>query len=461
MSLRARVMRGGMYLSVRQGIGMALSVGGVILLTRMIGPEAYGIFAAAMGIYLFLLTVSQWGVNVYLIRHEGELQPRDYHQAFSLLLLLGTSGMGLALLGLPLMERWLQIEGFGPVAIAMFANIPLSLILLVPLARMERELDYRRVVWIELIEQIAYYLVALILAYGGWGAWAPVGGWWARQFLGLVLVYGMSGYRPRLHWDSGLVQDMLGYGLGFSASNWVWQVRTLVNPFLVGRFAGAEAVGYVALAIRVVDVLGFVKSAAWRLSIAALGRLQGDRSRLTWAITEGMQLQILALGPFLVGFSVVAPWILPLLLGSDWLPMLEVYPFIALGYLVNAVFNMHSSALYVLRRNWEVTIFHVVHIALFAGGAFWLVPRVGLVGYGWAEVLALASYPVIHFFTVREVGSPDYRLAGLWMLAFALIPFWQELGWVAGVGAVLVILWPRSWKVLGNYARDFRKVQHG
>ncbi len=79
-------------------------------------------------------------------------------------------------------------------------------------------------------------------------------------------------------------------------------------------------------------------------------------------------------------------------------------------------------------------------------------------GYGWAEVLALASYVVIHLYVVKEVGWPSYRLAIAWGAAFALALFWPELGWVAGLGVVGITLWPETWRALGGYAKDLRRA---
>ena len=459
MSLRDQILRGGTYLIGRQGIGMVLTVVGVILLTRAIGPEAYGLYAGPLGVYTFLWILLQWGIQVYLIRSEGELQDQDYHQGFTLLLLLGLVGTVLASLTLPLIVHLTGVEGFGPVAFALFAGLPVTLLLRVPEARLERALDYRRVALAGLSGQIAYYLTALTLAYFlGLGAWAPVAGWWAQQLLTAGLLYRMAAYWPRIYWEPARARAMVAYGLGYSASTWVYHARLLVNPLVVGRFAGAEAVGYVALAIRLVENLSFAKEMGWRISIAAMGRLQSERTRLISALSQGMQLQVLAVAPFLTGFALVGPWIIPPLFGSDWNPVLEIYPFIALGYLANSIFSLHSSVLYVLKRNWDVTIFHLVHIGLFAGGAFLLVSWVGTVGYGWAEVLALASYVVIHLYVVKEVGRPSYRLAVTWVVASALVLFWQELGWVAILGVVGIVLWPETWRAVAGYAKDLRRA---
>ena len=191
MSLRTKVLRGGLYLVLRQGLGIIIGVVGVILLTRAIGPGAYGLYAAAYGIYTYLFSLSKWGLDTYLIRKEEEPSLQDYHQAFSLFLLLGLAGVMFATLTLPLVERWVRLEGFVSVAIALFAALPMNLLGLVPLIRLERALDYRRVALIELSGQMAIYAVALPLAYQGLGAWAPVGGMWASQLLALGLLYHM------------------------------------------------------------------------------------------------------------------------------------------------------------------------------------------------------------------------------------------------------------------------------
>ncbi len=456
MSLRSKVLRGGFYLVVREGIGMAVSLGGILLLTKAIKPEGYGLYTTAYGIFYYFQNLSQLGVGTYLVRREGEEELKVYHQAFTLLLLLGIGAMSLGLLGHPLIEEWLKIKGVGSITQVLFLGLPIVLLQQVPLARLERHLDYKQVASIELAGQIVYFAVALPLAFQGYGAWSPVAGWWFQQVQTTGLLYWRSKYRPQLYWQWDLVKPMFVYSVSLSASSWGWQLRTLVNPLIVGRYAGVEAVGFVALANRMVETLSFAKTVTFRISIAALAQLQGDRQRLRKAVTEGMGLQVLALGPLLVIVAWVGPWLIPLLFGSEWRSAMAVYPFIALSSLTNSVFSMHSAALYVLARNWEVTVYHLLYIALFAGAAFVLVPRLGLVGYGWAETATIASYISLHTYLVREINSPDYWLVGLWWGAFAITLFTHQLGWWTAIGLVVVFLLPQTRQRLGDYITTIR-----
>jgi O-antigen/teichoic acid export membrane protein len=326
----------------------------------------------------------------------------------------------------------------------------------VPLAKLERELNYRQVAMLELANQTVYILVAAFLAFRGAGPWALVIGWWVQETQALVLFHWGAKLRPRWHWDTELVKKMLGYGLGFSAAQWIYQLRSLVNPLVVGRFGGAEAVGYVSLVIRLVETLSFVKNATWRISIAALARVQDDRGRLKSAVSEGMGLQILALGPVLVIAAWVLPWLIPLLFGDRWLPAMQIYPFIAFAYLTNAAFNLHSSVLFVIQKNWNVAVFHFVHVAVFVVAAILLVPRLGMIGYGWAEVLAFVGYGALHLYLVRAVGQPNYRLAGVWWVSFSAALFVYQVGWWMALGLVGVALLPATWQTLQKYISGFQ-----
>jgi O-antigen/teichoic acid export membrane protein len=186
-----------------------------------------------------------------------------------------------------------------------------------------------------------------------------------------------------------------------------------------------------------------------------MAKVQHEPAKLVEAATDGMRLQTLALGPVLIGFSWVGGILLSVVFGKRWDPVMLVYPYLALSYLTNAQFNIHSSILYVLHRNWAVSWFHLVHIVLFAGAAWFAVDRFGIVGYGYAEVVALLSYPVIHRSVQKAVGSPDYGISALWWAAIAIGLFWRQLGLWDIALPIVALLCPPSLRQLQLYFRMF------
>lgn len=459
-TLREQVLGGGAYLTLRQGFGTLLNAGGVLLLARLLGPGRYGLYAAAVGIFGYIQLVSGWGINIFLIRHPGEERREVQDQASTLLVVFALVGAVAGAAASPLLERWTRLPGLAPLTVALMFGLPVQALASVPLAALERALDFKRVAWVELAAQFAFFAFAVPLAFLDWGAWAPVIGWLAQQVVLLVLCFAVTTYRPRWRWERPLVHEILGYGLGYSASIWIWQLRRLVNPLVVGRLLGAQAVGVVALAAQMVLHLGFIATVSARLSTSALARVQTDSARLARAIGEGMRVQVAAVALPLVLFAWVGHPIIRSLFGAAWLPVLVVYPFIALGTLTNSIFNLHSSALYVRRHNWEVSLFHGVHVLLFGVAALVLVARMGLVGYGWAEIVALGSYIVLHLSVKARIGRPAYRDTAVLWAACSLALWWQVLGWQSLLGLFLVAALPYTRRELASLLRSARSLSY-
>jgi PST family polysaccharide transporter len=421
MSLRHKTIQGGAILVGRQALGILLSLVGVLLVTRIIGPFEYGIFATALGIVAFLTNVGTMGLDVYLLRKTEEPTAQEFNQVFTLLAVVALVLTGGILGFRNSIAHWVRTPAVGPIVAILALGIPFDQLATPAIVKLDRALDFKRVAWMELLSQVGFYCVAVPLALRGSGAWAPVWGYLTQQVGLFALSYWSTGFRPSWHWENSLIRRMLNYGLSYSGSLWVWQLRDLVNPLIVGRLAGAEAVAFVAISIRIAALLSFARTVTWRVAIAALAKLDGNRERLRRSITEGIRLQTIAVGLPLATFAIGVPFVLPLLFGSRWAPALLVFPFIALSYLVNAVFGLHSSVLYLLQENWDVTWFHCLHIVLFAGSTALLVPHFGFVGYGWGELVALSSYLLLHSFLARQVGSPAYSASVFWFVMIVAV----------------------------------------
>jgi O-antigen/teichoic acid export membrane protein len=447
--LRHAVMKGGMYLFGRQLLSIGLKLGGVVLITRVLGPAGYGAYLSAFNIYGYVMLVGQAGVGVYLLRHEGDVAEQIYGTAYSLLL-------GMALILLTVLQvctgwisAWIQIPGFDNPMRVIAVALPFQLLALPAIVRLERKLDYRSVAFIELAGQLAYYAIAIPLVMVGAGPVSLAIAWLAQQTITFAIAHIASKSIPRLRFSSDFALEMVRYTASFSLASCIWQLRALVNPLIVGPALGAYAVGIIGMTISVLELLTVIKSIAWRLSVAVLGKMQSDTERLRRAVTEGMEMLALAVGAIVLGFGWIGQILVVEVLGSRWMSVMDIYPYIALSYFTNAIFNMHTSTLSLLRRNGNITIFAVIHIALFAGTAALLVPRLGMLAYGLSEMVALISYSVILIFLSKAIGSPTYVPTLVWWSGAAVGLFWRDLGlWAIAVPFVVLAIPPSPTRIL-------------
>jgi len=394
--LSALTTRGGIFLGLRYGLGVFVSLGNMLILTRWIGPHTYGVFVTVLGLTSFLAALARGGIDTYLVRMESPPGKRTYDVATTLILGISVALVGIGAALVPLLVHWYGNREFVAAYLVTLVTIPLAGLAGPPTAKLERELDFRAVATVELGGQFLALAVSFVLAWRGFGVWAPVTGLLAWQAWAAAGAFRAAGLRPGLAVDRLQARTMLGFGIGYSASQRVWQLRTLVNPLIVGRFAGVEGVAFVALAIRIAEGLGFIRTAAGRLAIAVFSRLQNDRTRFQSALENALHLQVLTLGPLLCVFALAAPALVPRALGVRWMPSLQVYPFVAAGVLVNAVYNLRASALFVAGESWVVLRAYTWHVVLLGIGTALLLPRFGILGYGWAELAACVAYATLH-----------------------------------------------------------------
>lgn len=340
---------------------------------------------------------------------------------------------------IPSVGSWIGLAEAMPILRLLAVCLPLQLLIVPATARLDRDLKFGSSALIDMSSHALNYVVAIPLALNSWGAWSLAVAWVLQRTFACVLSYVAAGWLPRPTWDRAALQRMLVYVLGFSVSTWIWKAKSLVNPMIVGSMLGVEAVGYVNLAIRIVEVLSFVKNLAWRISIVGFSRLEAQRSKIPAALSEGAELQVLAAGIPLMLFSSAGSYLIAKFLGRNWLPAFDVYPFVAVAALVNSLFALHSSALFVQKRAWDVVLFNAAHVALFSVSAYLLLPHFAIRGYGYAELIAIGSYVVIDIRVRREIGAVSYSLSFPWCVSFALaILVAPSFPWVAALPAILL-----------------------
>ncbi len=447
--------QGGAYLTLRYGLSIVISIGNMFLLTRWIGPHAYGLFVTAVGLTAFLASLTRFGVDTYLVRCDPAPDRRQYDVAFTLVLTSSALLCGSGLAVMPLLKRWYSGDEFALPYLVLLLCVPLTGLAGIPVAKLERALSFGAVAAIELGGQGIAFIIAAILAWHGLGVWAPVTGMFAWQVFALLAACVTAQFFPRLRLRAPDARRMLAFGFGYSASMRVWQLRSLVNPLLVGRIAGAEGVALVALALRIAEGIGFVRTAAGRLAIAALARVQSDRSTLRAALERALTVQVLILGPLLCAFALCGPWLVPRAIGWRWVGVVSVYPLIAIGVLVSSVSNLQASALFVLGKQWTVLLAYACHVVLLTLGTWLLLPKLGLMAYGWGEVIACTGYVLLHL-ALRTVVSISYRTVLPWLAIFgallslpiANLPLTPTL-----IALCILFLGSIAWKMFGRGLR--------
>jgi len=257
-SLKHKVVKGGLYLALRQLVSVGLSVLSILVIARVLGTTNYGILVNALGIFYFITWTGKLGLHVYLIQQPD--LPEDAPEQVLAFLSWMSLGIGLALWMLaPAIGQWTQEPAVADLVRSLPLPIAVDFAASVSIAMLERRLAFAEVGLIEIVAQVTNYLVALPLVIYGWSYWGPIVGLGIRgvaMLVGAQYLYRVA-LRWRLRWD--FLRPALRYGLTFSLSHWVISLRSLTIPVLITPIAGLEAAGLVSIAIRLVEQLSTLR----------------------------------------------------------------------------------------------------------------------------------------------------------------------------------------------------------
>lgn len=438
-ALKTKILQGGIYLTLRQLLGTAISVLGVLVIARVLGPVSYGIVAVASGILYFTLSMGKLGLEIYLIRQPD--LPEDGPE--QILAFFNTVGVALCLLlwlTVRMYGLWTDQSVVGQVLAWLVPVVWLGMVSSASISMMERELRFAQVGLVETLAQVANYVLAVTLVLLNWGYWGPIAGLVLQYTLLAIMGYFCYPIPWRWRWRWQFIRSALRYSLAYCGSNLIGSFKSsLTLPLFISPMAGLEAAGIVSIAIRFVDQLGMLRIVVYRLALSALAKLSGNSDSTRYAISRGIVYQGLLIGPLFAVFSCCSGWVIPLVFGKDWLPSIQVYTLIAFATLVYMMFNLHFSALYVAGHNREVAMFNVWFTGVFWLGCWVLLPVLGAWGYGVAEIVALPTYFLIHRSLAKLCGAPDYW-DGFWLIV-ATTPALLAGPWLpstVGIGILII-----------------------
>ncbi|MDW8106405.1 MAG: oligosaccharide flippase family protein [Armatimonadota bacterium] len=469
-SLRRKAVRAGVHLTLRRIGGLLLAFIGLLYLTRIIGPEAYGAFAAAAGVVGYFYTVGAQGGRFYLIRQPEGIGRHLFDLVFWWLLGVGAAAGALQLsVGMGLQAAGYAQELFATALVAIAGTLPLGLIRGVPAALLERNLDYGKLAVIEISGQAIFYLVGIPLAWHGAGVWALILAHWSSELLQTVWLFWAARYAPRWYWNRTAFWESIQESLKMAAGAWVYELRRFGVPLVLLPLAGERAVGYYALAERLVSSLSFITTAIAQLSVPLYAKLQARPTELLRAIHLSAQAQLLGFSGFALMVVLVGQAILPRIFGSEWdiQTIILTTAAFSVHMMLFVVFGAQAQAMYVIRKTGFMLWLNVLLIAClfpFTWLFTWLTPA-SYKAVGFVVGTMLAHQPnhlLLHLAMNRWIGKPIYGMNLIWAAGFGAAMFAPFTNYWSLIG-LLVFLHPasiRAMREVYQLLREARGAKH-
>lgn len=420
-----------------------------LIVARLITPTDYGLFAMAMVYAGFVQLVNELGLSLAIVQYR-ELNSRQIAQLGGLALLVGVFlfGVSLALSG-PI-AAFFGEDAVRWIVIALSLTFVMRAVQVVPRSLMARDLEFRRLAWIDACEAFVWSSVTLIGALFGLGYWALVLG--AVVSGGAVMVV-LCVRRPhRVSWphDIGSIAHAIRLGWYVVVSQLCWYVYTHADLTIVGRVLGKAPLGAYTKGSDIASIpTDRISSLVGQVTPGVFSAAQHDRAtlrRYLLALTEGLALLTF---PMSVGLALVADLFVIVVLGAQWVAAIVPLRVLGLYGGFRAIFNPLPQMLVATghaKRNMRFNLVAAVVLpTLLWLGSRWGVPGVAL---AWIVGYPLVTVPTFFRSTLRILElRPRTYLRTLWPATSA----------AAGIAVVVVALrdvTPASWPAVARLALE-------
>lgn len=388
-----------------------LSLGSMLLIGRIIGPEAAGIGIIAISSYL-LLDLAATSLFVEALVQRTALTRRHSDSAITAAVLVGIVTGCMLALGGGLLNTTADPSEVSRLCLALAPLLPLSALSSAATGLLLRARRFRLIALRVLVAQPLGLVVGALAAMAGFGPWAMVALQATVTLTGVILVlaFGRLGIRPLL--DLRAVRELLPVAGPQSAATFVEAGKYRFFVVALGTTAAGAAVAQAHFAFRFLDALLVpVWQVASRLALPRLCALQHDRAALAEAYGELAQLQALLGLPAAVGLALTVPDIVLLLLGPAWTGTADAARIAALGagaFFALGCYGPLFIAVGRAGRNFAISLasfaLQIFSLAVLRPGTPWEI------GLAWA-LPALVLVPVLAVVILRELRRTAFWLA--------------------------------------------------
>jgi len=409
--LAARTV-GGAAWSTLSIIGQrGLSLLSTLILARVLAPSAFGLLGMAMVLSAAVESFNDLGTAAALIQRK-ELDARLASTLFWTNVLVGVVAAGFMVGVAPLVAQLYREPHVAPVLAALSVGFLINNLSVVQRAVLARAMLFRRISMIQLCSSVASSFVGIGLAVAGAGVWSLVAAVIAQTMAATVLYWLASPWRPCWHLSLRDLRSVISYSGNLTASNFAHYVMRNMDNALIGRFLGATALGYYAMAYGL--MMYPLYNVSWNLGnvlFPALSRIQEEDARFRQAYLRAVSVVATITFPLMLGLLATADLLVLTCFGAKWAPMAPIVRILAPVGMLQSITSVAGMIFTAkgrtgLQFRWALVETSVV-LPAFVMGLHW-----GIVGVacGYGVAVFLLSYPFF-VITSRIIGLRVSELA--------------------------------------------------
>lgn len=395
-----------------------------IVLARLLTPEDYGVVAAATMVVTLTQVFWESGIGKAVIQFKGDVaETADVGFWLS-----GALGLAIALI-LVFSADLIAVGVFrdgrvGGVLRVMSIQVVLSSLATVPVALMQRDMEFKRLFRVRLAATVAPAFLSIPLALGGVGYWALAIGAVAGGAMQLLMLGMVCSWRPRFSFNSELARRLSRFSAWVIVSGLSGWLYLWADSLIVGMHLGARDLGLYRTGNTFVIMIAAVGIAPLLpVLYSYLSRIQHDRDQVRNVLEQVVRGITVVVVPCAFLLAVLAEPLSAIIFGDRWVGIGLVIAIMSLTHGLAWTVGANGEAYRAIGRPDFETKGMAAALPVYCV-AYWISVQSGLLAFLWAR-FAAALFGIVLQLWIAKVAlgvSPMAVLAYLAKIVLACSP---------------------------------------
>lgn len=380
-----------------------------IVLARMLTPKDFGLLAIIAIFVQISQTFIDSGFGNALIQKKDRSQT-DYSTVFFFNLVLSFGFYVILFFCAPLIADFFDNEKLTSLTRVVGLNLIIGALVSVHKTRLTVQLRFKIQAVISLISSCVSAIVAIWMAYRGYGVWSLVALTITSISVQMVLIYILIKWRPSLEFSKTAFRSLFSYSSKLLGASLIHLLYRNIYPIIIGKKFSPVELGYFnradTFAMYPPYMIGSVIS---RVAFPIFSRIQDDNARLRNAYSKYIVFASLIIFPILIGLLVLAEPLTLLILKEKWLPMVPMLQILCIDWMTDHLCTINLNVLYVKGRSDLAFKLEIIKKSL-ALGIFFVSLYWGIIGVCWGRVVySCCAVYLNSFYTKRLIGISLYQ----------------------------------------------------
>ncbi len=334
-NVNKQIAKGSIWMVLFKLIEKSISIISTIILARLLSPEDFGLVAIALIVASFLELLRAFNFDMVLIQNQKAT--REHYDTAWTFNIITTTFVALLLIALaPLATNFYDDTRLYDIFLVLSFGIFISGFENIGTVAFRKELTFHKEFVYLLGKKLIGFIIGISLALYYKNYWALIGGTIATYIGVVILSFAIHKYRPSFCLKKA--KEL------FSFSGWLLLNNTLnflnyrMPEAIIGKFSGTTALGFFSLSTDITKLTSTeIVLPINRAAFPGYSKLNQDYIALKDSFLNTLGMIAILTFPASLGFSAIAPIMVPILLGDKWIETIVIMQLLAISGLVGSI----------------------------------------------------------------------------------------------------------------------------